>query len=335
MRGLFLVGYFGFNNFGDEILKQLFVEHFTGQPIYVLSTSTRTENDLRYIKRFSLKDLWAAFMHTDRMLFAGGGILQSSTSSLSLFYYLALIVVAVILRKKVVLAFQGIGPFRSVFDARITATIIHYLVDYVSVRDQGSRQTLAQAGCARPIQVYPDPSVAYFAEKLSTPQQPRARTLGVNLRTANLTDTSLINLAETLNTICLEQAYRIKFYILQTEQEAHLVHRIAQFLTVEYEMCHLTAANFMQVFDCDRLLAMRLHLLVLAYSIGVPALGLSYDPKVQSFINRVEIPELDLKLQDLDSKLRALLTSPARLAPGLDEELKAIRQGMSALDNVI
>ena len=40
----------------------------------------------------------------------------------------------------------------------------------------------------------------------------------------------------------------------------------------------------------DFILGMRLHSLIMAHAVGVPMIGLSYDPKVASFLNEVKAP---------------------------------------------
>ena len=40
----------------------------------------------------------------------------------------------------------------------------------------------------------------------------------------------------------------------------------------------------------DFILGMRLHSLIMAHAVGVPMIGLSYDPKVASFLNEVNAP---------------------------------------------
>ncbi|MBW7461466.1 polysaccharide pyruvyl transferase family protein, partial [Paenibacillus sepulcri] len=45
----------------------------------------------------------------------------------------------------------------------------------------------------------------------------------------------------------------------------------------------------LEVSQCDALLGMRLHALIYAANQSVPMLGLSYDPKIDQFLNRINL----------------------------------------------
>ena len=93
--------------------------------------------------------------------------------------------------------------------------------------------------------------------------------------------------------------------------------------------------------DCDVVLGMRLHALIFAATAGVPAVALSYDPKVDEIVKRLGIDKLDVKdleAPDLARELVAALGSGAgKTAPlieGLREAaLENVRIALELLDN--
>lgn len=118
-RRVFLLGYYGFGNLGDELLCQ----HYRAVLREALPDSERwilTAGEPRpdadpgeiWVNRWDLRKLFYATHPGDLWVAGGGTILQNDTSQRSLIYYLALLALAHRRGAKIVLLAQGFGPFK-------------------------------------------------------------------------------------------------------------------------------------------------------------------------------------------------------------------------------
>ena len=99
-------GYYGYKNFGDEIILSVLVEHLKNLncEITVLSGDTeytKEHNNINAIDRFKFKDVLREIKSCDFLISGGGSLLQDATSLKSLIYYLSIIVLGLIFKKKV------------------------------------------------------------------------------------------------------------------------------------------------------------------------------------------------------------------------------------------
>lgn len=116
-----LIGYYGFNNFGDELLLQASLNMLEraginrGEIIILSNQPDNTENifNIKSVSRWSFKALIKTLINCERLIFGGGGIFQDSTSVKSCAWYWALIKLAKLLRVKVYALGQSIGPLKT------------------------------------------------------------------------------------------------------------------------------------------------------------------------------------------------------------------------------
>lgn len=133
-KKILLAGYYGFGNLGDEILLETYLARLKSKfEVSVLLPG-------KPVDRWSPWAVARALAKTDVLLFGGGGILQDKTGFLGLAYYLSLILLARMLGKRVVLLGQGIGPL-SLFNLALTRAVLR-LADKITVRDGESLKLL-------------------------------------------------------------------------------------------------------------------------------------------------------------------------------------------------
>jgi len=118
---IFLLGYLGFNNFGDELLAA------------IVSEQLAIENLARISRKSSWHD-YLSFMLQGRKLIILGGIFQDKTSFLSLLYYLFIIALAKLMGKEVYCLAVGIGPLHGSLSRLLTKLVLSK-IDCISVRD--------------------------------------------------------------------------------------------------------------------------------------------------------------------------------------------------------
>ncbi len=309
-----------------------------------------------------------ALLRSDLLLSGGGGLLQDVTGVRSIIYYLAVVTLARLLGKPVVYYAQGVGPVRSRIGRWLTR-IVSNRVDLITVRDQASKEDLAAMGVTRPPlvvtadpvlalspqQIAPGSGEALLARLRSRPgdrqsggdwEQPAAeadppeqkegeaakRTLGIVLRdwqdhydfkriVAVVADRLV---REGWEVILVPFHYPVDLQVCQEVswlmQEPNLL--VRERLPVE--------TLFSLMGRLDLVLGMRLHSLVMACVMRTPCVGISYDPKVERFLETCGQPVAG-RVENLDAErlYRELVGAWERrqeIVSRLDQVLVGLRQ---------
>src|SRR5690606_24232485 len=119
MPKVFLYGYYGFGNLGDELLcayyTQIFRQYFPGFELVVLTGNKHQsaqdgEAPYTVANRWNLWRLGRMMAPGDLLVGGGGSIFQDVTSKRSLLYYLSLLRMGHRRGVAIILTGQGIGP---------------------------------------------------------------------------------------------------------------------------------------------------------------------------------------------------------------------------------
>ncbi|MBQ1417153.1 MAG: polysaccharide pyruvyl transferase family protein, partial [Selenomonas sp.] len=212
-----------------------------------------------------------------------------------------------LLGTKVMLYAQGIGPIIG----RVAEKAMCYMgnhVDLITVRDQGSLQELARLGIKKPpVSCTADPVLAIhpvdkevgraiFKAYHADGAKP---VLGISVREWQGWRHYKEVLAQVSDMVVRELGARVVFIPMQfpddvraAESIAALTHEECTVLKDEY-----TTSEFLSlVGNMDLMLGIRLHALIFAGVMGVPMLGISYDPKIDRFLSSIgETPVGDLR----------------------------------------
>ncbi len=165
-----LVGNYGTGNLGDEALRDYFLLRFPEVEWTVLSANPTQRGEVPRLP-FGFRSLlctswWKtlrAFWFTDAVVFGGGSLFTDSESVMACVLWWWHGLVARLLGKPLILAFQGIGPFRTrvgEWCARKTITA----AAFVSVRDEESlsrASSFAPAGASEDKRVRADVHLSF------------------------------------------------------------------------------------------------------------------------------------------------------------------------------
>ncbi|QST02733.1 polysaccharide pyruvyl transferase CsaB (plasmid) [Pontibacillus sp. ALD_SL1] len=297
MKTVLLCGYYGFGNAGDDaillsLIQQLQEEGYT--PI-VLSAKPAISKQLYGVDcyhRFSPLAVHQAFKRCDRLIMGGGTLLQSVTSSRSLLYYLSIMRLSFLYRKPVSFIAQGGGPFMNHrYDRMIRDTLNR--CEEISVRDETSLKLYRSLGVTRPIRLTEDPVLHL---KLTEPHpypklhfdHPRPL-IGISVRSW-VNDAMLIKEMKEACLHWIDRGFNIVFIPFHHPHDVHISNGIASELpagcvhVIEGELPVLSILTL--VGDVDVLVGMRLHSLIFAANQSTPYVGVSYDPKIDAFLER-------------------------------------------------
>ncbi|CAM2824934.1 polysaccharide pyruvyl transferase CsaB [Paenibacillus taichungensis] len=318
---LVISGYYGFRNSGDEaVLKSILTaleeeshrSNVTIEPI-VLSgdpESTTSMYGVRSVHRMKLKEVRDAIKESDGLISGGGSLLQDATGLKSIPYYLGVIKLAQWLKKPTFIYAQGIGPVnRKMFNPMIRS--VFKACNYVSVRDEQSAEYLRGLGLQwNQIHVVPDPvmglplpevqaeevsSVAVNAQGASV--HTKLPVIGVSVRFWESDRKELTAIAAGLKKLCSKKAVHLRFmpfHLPIDEQASRFVMEMLGDLGNKGSEVSITKdltdpqLMLQEVSNCDVVIGMRLHSLIYAASQYVPPVGISYDPKIDQFMLRLD-----------------------------------------------
>lgn len=331
-----LCGYFGCGNLGDDAILQGLLHHLhhiaPSLQIRLLTGSVRQDRKRYRIAAHSRSNplsVLLTLLCSDALLFSGGSLLQNITSRRSLAYYLWLIRLARLLHRDVYFCGAGIGPLLGESCCRRVRCALHQCRS-VGLRDDGSMRALHRLG-VRPellhpsgdlalLLPHPSPCRAEFLlrhHRLST-----ARRLFCVVLHGGPEATPLLPLLLTaVRTVCRRQALTPILLLLDATQDSNVTDAASHSLPGPI-LRHTQAADLPAILAaCQGVLTLRLHALVLAASVGTPALGIPADPrdeKIRAFAHAVGADALaaeELSVPILTERMESMLEDGARLRP--------------------
>lgn len=307
-------GYYGFKNSGDEAVLQSILTALEEQgkqagvkinPV-VLSIDpawTSSTYGVQSVHRMKLGEVRNALKNSSGLISGGGSLLQDATGSKTIPYYLGVIKLAQWLNKPVFIYSQGIGPVhRKLFYPLIKGTFKK--CQYISVRDEQSAGLLQTMGLpGERIQVVPDPVMSLTPETegltaLESVEDKQLPVIGISVRYWDAQRRELRAIAEGLRELCRKQPVHLRFLPFHFPGDEKASQEIIEQLgdlasggskvSVCREAVH-PRHMLAEVGRCDLVIGMRLHSLIYAANQLVPLIGISYDPKIDHFLKRLDI----------------------------------------------
>ncbi len=319
MDKIVISGYYGFNNLGDEAILAGIIHSFRSfgkkLEITVLSNQpevTAARYRVRAIYRNDIKEIIRTISNCDLFISGGGSLLQDITGWRSIPYYLGLVFLAQLLGKKTVFYAQGVGPVKS---SSLNKKLIKWIgnrTELITVRDFNSQSLLTEIGI-RPelIKKTVDPVFGLESEcQLSVRSEfetyndimdksklnVESLLIGVAVRPWKNND-YLEALACSIDFIVKKFESKILIIPMHWEQDQEISKDLKEMLDSGRENYRVQIwkkvcgpVEMLNIFSqLDFLIGVRLHSLIFAAVNRVPFVGISYDPKVDSFLQSLGI----------------------------------------------
>lgn len=297
-KNVVVSGYYGFNNFGDEAILSVIVEHLKMIGVNAAVISNNPKETSKYyqvysVKNFNLLSLLGVILNCDVLISGGGSLLQDVTSFKSLMYYSFVIRLAQFFKKKVIIFAQGIGPLNREKSIKMVRELLSK-ASYVTVRDQKSLELVKSWGINADL--VSDPVYSFqIGEGTSE------GIVGVQLRDyVTMNDELLMKLAHQ---IVMDFADRkIEVYAFQKSIDLRICKTFEKMLKqlcpgIKTQVFHSLSKNdfIYQISRCEYLIAMRYHALLIALKLGVKPLAVNYDAKVTGLAYDAMIPLVTMK----------------------------------------
>ena len=277
---VFVSGYYGFGNLGDEALLAGLLSGLPGVQVTVSSgqpEATQTLHNVGAVHRLS--GLGALITH-DALLSGGGGLLQDKTSSRSLRYYLGVISLAKRLGKRVVVYGQSVGPLSPAGERAVARALKNVPV---AVRDKPSQTLLARLDISAEL-------VADAALALPAPLAPSAEdapVLFVPRGGFRSVTAAFAALAQRLEA----EGVPLAGLALQPNEDDRPLDELVRAAPSLQKFTVGTPGEALETVARSRyVVSARLHGLIFAARAGRAASGVAYDPKVTAFCDEAGLP---------------------------------------------
>ncbi|MBP3361985.1 MAG: polysaccharide pyruvyl transferase CsaB [Clostridia bacterium] len=344
MKQILISGYYGFGNSGDDALLLSIIKDFErkGLKDRVVVLSYRPEETEREygVKAVSRMNPFAVFLSIlkARLFISGGGtLIQDGTSTKSLLYYLSLIRLAKLFGKKVMLYANGIGPVRKKSNRRLCKKVLNR-VDAITVRDKKSLSELEALGITVPeIRLTADP--VFLLEKDESVDellQKHGLDNDIFCIAVRSPKSGSGEFAEKLAFAAdrLSEKYGMRAVLLPLQSiDGDISDEICRKMhsggiVIRERLSPGQILSF--VSRCRMCIGMRLHMLIYAAAMGVPIVGIVYDPKVSGFMEYAE-QELYIDLEALtEDKLFELADRCMSEREALSASLAEVRKKLCA-----
>ncbi|MFP4249223.1 MAG: polysaccharide pyruvyl transferase CsaB [Armatimonadota bacterium] len=292
-------GYYGFGNAGDEAVLAATIDELRRRlpdaEAIVLSADPKATAELHNVEarpRWPLRPLLKTINSADLLLSGGGSLLQNATSWASLGYYLFTLDRARRAGVPCVIHAQGLGPLKG-WPARKLVGRSLKRATAVTLRDRNSMELAQDLGVPdERLTLAADPAFLLqpvgHAEVRATltdaglePEQPLVGMVVRQWRGANEALGPLAKIARTAAEQWGARAVIIPFHFPDDLEVSHaLAALVPDAALIERELHPRLLLSV--VGTLDLLVGMRLHALIFAAATEVPAVGLSYDPKVEA-----------------------------------------------------
>jgi len=307
-RRILVSGYYGFRNAGDEAILDAFIQSVRDLPepvsVTVLSKTpaeTAQKHGVAAVYRFNLFSVLRALRRSDLLVSGGGSLLQDKSSTRSIIYYLSIIRLAKFCGKPVMLYANGIGPVDRPRNRRRVKRVINR-ADIVTLREESSLEELRQMGVsAPPMHVTADPiflldakDETQAAEALRRAGVPEDRPLiGISVRSLRTGAGFVGQMALLCDRLTATLGYQVIFLPMQMPQDVTISQQIMEQMVSPAYILDANLSPEALIGACGRMdlvVAMRLHTMLFAASAETPIIGLICDPKIEYFLEKLDMP---------------------------------------------
>lgn len=300
MKKIFLIGYYGYDNLGDDLLLYEIVEKLklSGRfEISALSFDAKKISALYGIKGVSRLKSFSIVNHirsVDVVVCGGGSILQDKTSSKSLYYYMGILFLAKLFGKKIYLLGNGYGPIDKAHNKMMVSMLLKF-ANGVIARDE---ESFAKYGEHRVKHLYNGVDCAFLGElgrrHLNedvefTEYRKRHRIekpyVIFTLRNWSGFEMAVEELKKSVD-LLRQKGYEVCFLSMKMPEDETIVkkHLGDGVIFLERQMKILPLLFKSAEFT----VGMRLHGIILSAIFQTPFIAIPYDPKVESFVKHCE-----------------------------------------------
>lgn len=341
-------GYYGYANSGDDTLLEAIIAALRKEKdnLAMLVLSKRPQEAVKEHKVFSINRLnffsiYKYMRKTRLLIYGGGSLIQDITSTRSLFYYTFLIHMAKFSGARVMIYGNGIGPITKERNIPMARRALDKC-DYISLRDPKSMSDIKSLGVTNPnIVVSVDPVFSLDIEGGGNIEEIlafekielSAKYFVVSLRPWQYNEPKFVDKMVEIIDYTTKKYGLIPLFVPMHKMDIGIIQETARKISCEsvalskvYEVRPLISI----ISRAEFAMCMRLHTLIYAASVGLPVIGLVYDPKIASFIEymneKTHVDTSDLDLEALREMVDGIMENPAAAREKIAREFERLKR---------
>jgi polysaccharide pyruvyl transferase CsaB len=361
-KTIFIAGYYGFGNAGDEAILASMLKDFRelsvqSDVIVVSGNPKQTEQShgVKAVPWTDISKIALAIQDCDVVLIGGGGIFHDywgvdestilTSEHIGISFYSSIALFASIYDKPLMLYAVGVGPLTDEAGKRQVRAIIEQ-ADLVTVRDEESRLEVLDLGVVQNhLYRTADPAFRFSVNSIEADDgRTQGLLLGVALRNWDVGVTPEEWELQVANGIDLfldaHPAASVIFIPFQDGKDK-LLDDYGCSLRVQKKLRNKKSAKILKVSStleekvialnrCNLVIGMRLHALILAARRGIPVVGLIYDPKLKRLMNEIGLAAYVMRMDEAnDSSLLQLLEKALKQRELISKNIVAVSNEMA------
>lgn len=295
-------GYYGFDNMGDEaILKSIIAALRKVNPdiqITVLSNNvehTKSTYNVDAINRWNIAKIYIELLKSDGLISGGGSLLQDVTSQRPIIYYTAIIGLAKMANRPVFVYAQGVGPINNNKSKKIAKKYLNK-VDYISLRDEESIALVKSIGVVKNIHLVPDPVIGFCIDNYESELCNKYKEKSYITISVRDWDKATFDYKRKIASCCdeiVKRGTKVVFIPMHSDKDAITSQQVIDIMEEKAEIFSYNTSieeKILCINNSKLMIGMRLHALIFAAITNTPMIGISYDPKIDSFLSLVNQP---------------------------------------------
>jgi len=360
-RRIVISGFYGARNTGDELILRSMIEGVCRErkdiQFIVASEEPTSVERLHACPAFQRRDMSAmdaemsvataavlgggGLWHDYTFKRSGGPLSLFSDTSISLAGFGKLLILARIYGCPAHVFGIGVGPLRDQ-QAKQLLRLLGETAQTIVVRDRESKALLETVeGWQLPVRYVPDMVYALDLSNLQVPSNIRnisndCPIIAVNLRPWLMENEGLeYRVARALERVARTHDCALVGIPMQAKHDEEVLKRVFAMISIPRPSLVLDwTEHFEELFgtiqESRALLAMRLHACLLGHRLGVPTLGIAYDPKVEQHFKELGIEEralpYDATVDDLVTGLTQVLALKGKLETHVRNRVVALEE---------
>ncbi len=306
LNDVIISGYYGFKNNGDDALLSAIINDLRAQmsdaKICVLSYRPAETSEIYgvdAINRFDIRKIGKEMKGAKLLISGGGSLIQDGTSTRSFLYYLHIMNMAKKRGLMSMLYANGIGPIVHQKNIKRAKKALKKL-DLITLRDPDSLNELEKIGIDKEkailtadpafnIQPAPESKISAIFENYGIDGSKKLA--GISVRQWKNHDENFEKcIAQAADYLSATLGYTPVFINMQYPVDVKAARAIMEHMSEKACMidANITDTEMLGIISkMDMVIGERLHTLIYAAAMGVPFVGIGYDPKVKSFMDYV------------------------------------------------
>ncbi len=322
MKHILISSYYDFNNTGDEEMIETMSTLLAKKDcsLSVLSSNPDKTKELYNVQaydRFKFSEIRKAIKQADLLVSGGGTLFQDITSKKSIWYYLGIVKLAQLYHKKIVVCYQGMGPLDTKFYRWMTKHILNKKsVKFIGLRDNKAIEFAKKIGIKENKIIFSSdmifmmkPPAAERIDKIIKDNvlnyEQGQKLIGISTREWSDKDRT-DELAKAADLIVERYNARIVFFPFHKPKDAEISKIVMHKMKHEDKAClmpnrYLPSEILGAMGRMDVNIGVRLHSLIFSACGNVPTIGISYDPKIDGFLDMIHLNPV-CTYEEMDAK---------------------------------